>query len=176
MHKHGKTGGMSKSVPGINTWETRLQRIHTLSRVHTVPHHGPASPHFELPRWREANAATTEGINAERTINGFSVSVILSRAAWIPVNNQSQTCCFTHSLGGIPGSAENTSEKLLNSKGWLSVCGFHADLTGAMSFLRNTIQAGVFFLAPRFPGKADASSRCQGKGRAAGPPLWVELF
>ena len=56
----GHSHGFGDQCSGINTWETRRERIHTLSHSHTVPHHRPSSPHFELLRWQGVNAATTE--------------------------------------------------------------------------------------------------------------------
>lgn len=105
FEKHIRSGALYRPITGrirrmleINTWE----RIHVLSHFHTVSCHRPSPPHFELLRCREVNAATTESIYAERTVNSLCASLILSAAAWIRANNQSQTCCFTHVLGRIP--------------------------------------------------------------------------
>ena len=69
----GHSHGFGDQCSGINTWETRLERIHTLSHSHTVPHHRPSSPHFELLRWQGVNAQPND-IYAERTTSSSSSS------------------------------------------------------------------------------------------------------
>ena len=85
-----------------STLEKQHQRGYT--RSHLFTRCLPCCLTLNFPRWQELNAATTEEIYAERTISRPRASLILSGAAWIHANTQSQTCYFTRTHGGTPGS------------------------------------------------------------------------
>lgn len=99
---HLRKQRQARGEPGINTWEQSRRRIHTLSHLHAVAHHQACSPHFELPRWQDLNAAPTQGIYAERTTNSLCVSNPISSSSVDACKHVPFTHADTHTHCGMP--------------------------------------------------------------------------